>query len=92
MTTKQEWYVYRVINNSRKEVYHGVTVEPLYRIITHCLGKTRALKHWNCEKDDILVKIFSFHESQKSALAVSQNLEKKYRNNKGYKNIYTSGI
>lgn len=92
MTTKQEWYVYRAINNSRKEVYHGVTVEPLNRIIIHCLGKTRALKHWNCEKDNLLVKIISVHDSQKSASEFSHNLEIKYRNNKGYKNIYTSGI
>lgn len=44
MTAKQEWCVYRAINNSRKEVYHGVTVEPLNRIITHCLGITSKFK------------------------------------------------
>ncbi|HOY30256.1 MAG TPA: GIY-YIG nuclease family protein [Bacteroidales bacterium] len=91
MAAQQEWYVYRAINNSRKEVYHGVTIEPLYRIIDHCLGKTKALKHWNCEKDDLLVKIISVHKSHQDASAIAHDLEKKYRSNKGYKNIRTAG-
>ena len=41
------WHVYRAINLSKKEVYHGVSETPVERINrSHCAGGTKSIKHW----------------------------------------------
>lgn len=87
------WHVYRAINLSKKEVYHGVSETPLERINrSHCAGGTKAIKHWSCEKDDIIWKIVSSHKSQEKTSEVAHEFEKNYHNFKGCKNIKTAGI
>lgn len=87
------WYVYRGINSTKKQVYHGVSQEVVTRITkSHCVGGTKALAHWNCSKDKIIWKLVSKHMTQEKASKVAHNLETTYRNYLGFKNIKTAGI
>jgi len=85
--------VYRAINVTRREVYHGVSKDLRSRKEkSHCVGATKAIQHWNCETDKIIWREVSNHRKQKNASLKSHNLEKKYRHHKGFKNIQTKGI
>lgn len=85
-------YVYRGINRTKGEVYHGISVDPIKRKDgSHCTGGTKALQHWNCSQDKITWKVLSYHMSQQKASSVAHGLEKNYRHHNGFKNIQTSG-
>jgi hypothetical protein len=91
------WYVYRGINCTKKEVYHGVSESPISRIEkSHCVGGTKSIKHWDCDKDDIIWKDLSSHRTQHAASAKAHSLEKTYKYRgivKGkFTNILTAGI
>ena len=92
MATKQEWFVYRAINDNKQEIFHGITTEPLDKILDQCVKKSKFVKDWDFNKDRIIVKIVSYEESQQEALDLSNSLEIKYKSYKGYKNIQTTGI
>lgn len=87
------FYVYRGINRSKKQVYHGVSVDPKYRKDgSHCVGGTKALKHWNCDREQIMWKLVSKHRTQINASKVAHLLEASYKHREGFKNIRTRGI
>jgi hypothetical protein len=87
------WKVYRGINSTKKQVYHGVALDIPVRITkSHCVGATKALSHWDCNKHKITWRKVSQHRSQTMASKVSHDLEKTYKNYKGFKNIKTAGI
>jgi len=93
-TKKSETFdVYRAINRTKKEVYHGVSKNLEKRKDgSHCIGGTKALKHWDCENDKIMWKKISSHRTQSKASEKSHKLERNYKHYKGFKNITTSGI
>ena len=85
--------VYRGINHTKKEVYFGVAKDvKARRDGNHCRGGTKALKHWNCEKDRIVWKEISNHYKQERASQTAHALEKNYKHPQRFKNIQTSGI
>lgn len=86
------WYVYRIINITKKEVYHGVSKDVNTRIKEgHCKGRTKAVKYWKCEGDRIEWEIISKHKTQRTASQAAHKQEK-YFKKRGYKNIQTAGI
>lgn len=86
-------YVYRGINRTKEEVYHGVSRDPYARRDgAHCRGATRAISHWDCDKDSISWYIVSRHYKQTIASREAHQLEKSYRHHKRFRNIQTSGI
>lgn len=88
------WYVYRGINQDKKEVYFGVSQDPDGRKDgSHCVGGTVALQHWKCERHSIRwSKQVSKHLTQKKASEVAHGLVKSYKHPKGFKNSVTAGI
>jgi hypothetical protein len=86
-------HVYRAINRTKGEVYHGVSKQPTARKDgSHCRGGTKSLNHWDCNYDDIEWKRVSDHRKQQKASEKAHYLEHKYRHQKGLKNIKTRGI
>lgn len=91
---KMEWYyVYRGINHNKKEVYFGVSKDPLARRDgSHCQGGTVALNQWNCSNHKILWYFISKHKTQQTASAMAHHLEKNYKHPQEFKVIKTAGI
>ena len=88
----REWLVYRLINNTKREIYHGVTKHSLeQRIKSHCAGNTKALEHWDCTRDDISVKILARGLTQINASSHAHEEERQCYA-PGYKLIKTAGI
>lgn len=86
-------YVYRGINRTKKEVYHGVSQDPMKRKDgSHCVVGTKALKHWKCGTDEIRWSIVSTHYKQANASKKAHEFEKNYRHKDRFKNIKTAGI
>ncbi len=85
------WYVYKGVNETKKEIYYGVSKDPKERVDgSHCDGGTKAVKHWDCSKDKINWTIVSKHNDQPSASSKAHDLEDVAV--KGYKVIKTGGI
>ncbi len=85
-------YVYRGTNKTEREIYFGVSKDPVERIDgSHCVGATKALKHWDCENDDIAWALMSQHQSQ-SAASDEAHAWEKTKPPRGYKIIQTKGI
>ena len=84
-------FVYKGVNEAKKEIYYGVSKEPVERILDgHYGGDTKAIDHWAFGKDEIKWSIMSKHEDQESASKEGHRLEEIPV--KGYKVIRTSGI
>ncbi len=45
------WYIYMVTNESRKEVYFGVAIDPQDRFSEHADGDTKRILHWDFENE-----------------------------------------
>lgn len=88
------WHVYRLINRTKKQVYHGVAIDQEDRIENfHKKGETKAIAHWNWDKDTIIKKLsISEHYKQEHASSIANDLEKTYIHIEGFENIITSGI
>ncbi|MBM2815365.1 MAG: hypothetical protein HW421_2127 [Ignavibacteria bacterium] len=90
------WYIFRGINRTKKEIYHGVSETP-NDSIDKCklISETTAIKHWNYDRDDISWKSVSNHITQKTASEKAYVLEKSYsyrgRFKGPFKNIQTAG-
>jgi len=47
------WSVYVIVNISRKEIYYGISKDPVRRIIeSHAAHKTKTIAHWAFESDE----------------------------------------
>jgi predicted GIY-YIG superfamily endonuclease len=84
--------VYRAINVTKREVYHGVSENIEKRKQEHCSGSTKSLEHWDCGNDKIIFKEISSHNKQSNASKKAHSLENAYKHHKGFKNIKTRGI
>ena len=86
--------VYRAINVTKGEVYHGVTSKTIQerKEEGHCNGRTKAIKHWNCDKDKIIWKEISKHREITTASKKAHKLEKEYKHHNGFKNLNTRGL
>lgn len=67
--------VYRLVNHTKKEVYHGTTKNPAERIKAHCNNNTKTIAHWDCRKDNIKGKWVSKHTKQSNASSKAHDLE-----------------
>lgn len=84
--------VYRFINVTKQEVYHGVSENPKQRKTkSHCLKKTKALEHWDCETDKVIMKEISKHRTQTKASTIAHGLENSYTHHRRFRNIKTKG-
>ena len=84
--------VYRMINVTQQEVYHGISENPAKRKSTsHCKRKTVAVSHWDCENDKIIMKEISNHRTQSNASKKAHALEKEYKHHRKFTNIKTKG-
>lgn len=84
--------VYRGINVTLEEVYHGVAEDLDSRKEDHCSGLTKALKEWKCGEHKIIWREVDIYETQSEASKVAHELERSYKHRKGFKNINTRGI
>ncbi|MBW8049945.1 MAG: hypothetical protein FVQ77_06330 [Cytophagales bacterium] len=77
------WHVYRAINRTKKEIYHGVSEDPKARKEgAHCKGYTKAINHWDCDKDKIRWYKLTSHLTQNKASNVAHNHEVAYKYHK----------
>jgi hypothetical protein len=84
--------VYRMINVTKEEVYHGISENPPKRKAkSHCVRKTIAVQHWDCASDKIILKEISKHRTQPKASSIAHGLENSYTHHKKFKNIKTKG-
>ena len=85
--------VYRLVNNTKKEIYHGIAVDFQDRYFEHSRGNVKATSHWNFNKDriDPFILLEKLEESEASdyAHALEDNPYKEYQ---GYKFIKTAGL
>ena len=61
--------VYRLINHSKKEIYHGIAIDPKQRYEEHSKGNVEHTSHWDFEKDNI--EDFIIHRGLKESDASS---------------------
>lgn len=91
-TKFQWWYVYRGINSTKREIYHGVSKNPESRVNgSHCMGATKTIAHWNCTNEQISWERISKHKTQEKASEISHYHERNFKK-RGYTNFKTSGI
>ncbi len=84
--------VYRMINVTQQEVYHGISENPEKRKAkSHCVRKTVAVCHWDCQNDKIILKEISQHRTQTKASSIAHGLEKEYKHHRKFTNIKTKG-
>ena len=85
--------VYRLRNISKKEIYHGITVDFEARRKEHSDGKVAATSYWNFAEDDIKYKIMAedLPESEASELAhyLERNPDDQFSD---YEYIETAGL
>lgn len=93
MQQKFQWYyVYRGINATQKQIYHGVSKNVESRVNgSHCIGATKTIAHWICGIDTINWELVSKHKTQTKATQISHYHEKKFKK-RGYTNFLTKGI
>jgi predicted GIY-YIG superfamily endonuclease len=71
------WMVYELRNASLRKIYYGVSKTPGKRITTqHCVGLTKALKHWDCDQDAITANVVAEYDNQREASAHAHALER----------------
>lgn len=90
-----DWKVYRLTNDTKGQVYHGVTKYSAQKRLdsSHCVGKTKALSQWDCGRDDIHARTLRDGLTQKQASAMAHQREQSYcqRSKSGYDCIKTRG-
>jgi len=86
--------VYRAINVTREEVYHGVTSKSVQerKEEGHCNGRTKTISHWDCENDKIIWKEVSRHREMSTASQNAHRLENEYKHHNGFENLNTRGL
>ena len=91
--SNKPYCVYRLVNNTKKEIYHGIAVDFLDRYFEHSRGNVKATSHWDFNKDriDRFILFEELEESEASdyAHAFEYNPHREYN---GYKFIKTSGL
>lgn len=76
VAVKPVWSVYVLINNSKKEIYFGVSKRTFERIMEeHSAGKTKAIAEWNWQHDDIIGDTLYSGLDQYSASKKAHTLE-----------------
>jgi len=91
--SNKRYDVYRLVNNTRKEIYHGIATDFLDRYYEHSMGNVKATSHWDFKTDNIeqfiLLEDLEESEASEYAHAFEYNPHKEYY---GYKFIKTSGL
>ena len=91
--SEKPYCVYRLRNISRKEIYHGITVDFDERYKEHAKGNVDATSHWSFGKDEIKYRIMidGLPESEASELAhaLEHNPHNEFMD---YEFIKTSGL
>ena len=82
------YYVYRIINATAREVYHGVTADLTQPDIQHCSGIARDISHWK-GSDDIRWYVLSRHGVQNVASREAHHQEQTYSHPLGF-HVHTS--
>lgn len=87
------WMVYRLANQTLKEIYFGVTKDLEARIEQHAKGETKAIAHWNLKSDDIEKSVLHRDLTQAEASEIAHNYEAESDGQASdYKTISTAGI
>lgn len=85
------WYVYKGINRTQREIYYGVSKDPQERVNgSHCVGWTKAVRHWDCESDDIVWRVLHQFTTQAAASSKAHSYER--QSARGWTVIQTAGI
>ncbi len=88
------WSVYALNNESRKEIYFGVSKRLVERIREeHAAGKTKTIRGWNWSSEKIYTDLIFTKLDQSTASKNAHVLEKYYEDEiPGYKVHKTAGI
>ena len=85
--------VYRLINISKKEIYHGITVYFEARRKEHSDGKVAATSHWDFSEDIVLRTIIDRGLPESAASELAHYLERNPNGEfSGYRFIETAGL
>lgn len=91
--SNKPYCVYRLVNFTKKEIYHGITVDFFERYKQHSSGNVEATSQWDFKKDTIKYKILlkDLPESEASdyAHAFEHNPNSEFP---GFTFIKTSGL
>jgi len=85
------YVVYRLLNHSKKIIYHGVTKNLTERLDKHKNKDVKSTSTWNFSKEKIDVEVVEKKKSQSKASEIAHNLEDSYKY-QDYNNINTRGI
>lgn len=84
--------VYRLRNFTKKEIYYGTTeISVRERFKQHQTNDTKAIKHWNWIKNQIVYKTIRTNLSDKKAIEIAHKLETA-KPPKGWTIIQTGGM
>lgn len=90
---RRSFVLYRLVNHTRREVYHGIAIDPTDRFVAHCIGKTKALSKWRCDMHHIEHHTWNGRPlPQTRASQLSHHHERTSIEYPGYKLILTRGI
>jgi hypothetical protein len=88
-----DYSVYMLTNNTKQEIYIGVSNQVLNRITQHAQKKTKTIAHWTFESDDIKQKILHTDLTQSEASDKAHGYESQDSSGiDGYTVIQTAGI
>jgi len=91
-SSKEKFFVYKMINHSKKAIYWGIAITPNDRFEKHLNNKVKATKYWT-EKDKIDKVIVARNLSQEEASKMAHSFEKQAdAEYPDYKTIETAGL
>lgn len=86
------WSVYAIWNESRAEVYFGVSKDPIDRLRQdHAKGQTKAVQHWDFSNDRFAFQVITGGLTQSVASSLAHDYEGMGFHG-GYRAIQTRGI
>ena len=92
LKNKGDYCVYMLLNDTKEEIYFGVSNDLQNRYQEHSKGYVDATKHWGFSTDRIRYNVITCGHTQEVASRKSHALEKTLVNINGYEVIQTAGI
>ncbi|HPS31613.1 MAG TPA: GIY-YIG nuclease family protein [bacterium] len=89
---KEKFFVYKMLNHSKKAIYWGIAINPNDRLEQHLNNKVKSTKYWT-ENDKIEKKIIAKNLPQKKASKMAHSFENQTdAEYPDYKIIATAGL
>jgi len=90
---KKNYDVYRLVNYDRKEIYHGIALNPLERLEKHIEDEVKKTKPWKFGIEKIEGPgILRYNLSQSKASELAHLFERQHPDDPDFTNLKTRGI